>query len=373
MPFAHAVRELAAFTHVHVHASTARRTTEAAGATLVALQTQDAAHILATAPAGPPAAAAAMVVSVDGAMVPLLHGQWGEVRTLAVGTPVEGTDAKGAPIVTTTQVSYFSRLTSSATFADLATVELHQRGVFAAPQVAGIVDGAEWCQTFLDLHLPTAVRILDFPHAAEYVCALGATAGPDGRLVAVADVDRMLHSLKHAGPTLVLEDLRPVVAAASDPAAAEKLLAYLEKRTDQLAYPAFQAAGWPIGSGMVESANKVVVEQRLKGAGMHWASAHVNPMLAFRNAVANDRWVAQWTAIEQEQRHQARAARAKRCHPAVEPRLPTVVPSAESGSARRLPAEVLAQVQAELAQEKAVHPWKRAFSVRRQCERADTA
>ena len=63
MPFAHAVRELAAFTHVHVHASTARRTTEAAGATLVALQTQNAAHILATAPAEPPAAAAAMVVS----------------------------------------------------------------------------------------------------------------------------------------------------------------------------------------------------------------------------------------------------------------------------------------------------------------------
>ena len=200
-------------------------------------------------------------------MVPLLHGQWGEVRTLAVGTPVDGTDAEGAPIVTTTQVRYFSRLTSSATFAELATVELHQRGIFNTPQVAGIVDGAAWCQTFLDLHLPTAVRILDFPHAAEYVCDLGATDGAAGRLVAVADVDRMLHTLNHAGPTLVLERLRPVVAAASDPAAAEKLLAYLEKRTDQLAYPAFQAAGWPIGSGMVESANKVVVEQRLKGAG----------------------------------------------------------------------------------------------------------
>ena len=96
-------------------------------------------------------------------------------------------------------------------------------------------------------------------------------------------------------------------------------------------------------------------------------------MLAFRNAVANDRWVAQWMAIEQEQRHQARAARAKRCQPAVDPHLPTAEPCAESGPARRLPAEVLAQVRAELAQEKAVHPWKRAFSVRRQCERADTA
>src|SRR5213080_123181 len=54
-------------------------------------------------------------------------------------------------------------------------------------------------------------------------------------------------------------------------------------------YPTFQAQGWPIGSGMVESANKVVVEARLKGAGMHWSRASVNPRLALRNAVCNDR------------------------------------------------------------------------------------
>ena len=35
-------------------------------------------------------------------------------------------------------------------------------------------------------------------------------------------------------------------------------------------YPEFRRNGWPIGSGMVESANKNVVEARLKGAGMHW-------------------------------------------------------------------------------------------------------
>jgi hypothetical protein len=55
-------------------------------------------------------------------------------------------------------------------------------------------------------------------------------------------------------------------------------------------YPLFQAQGWPIGSGIAESANKLVVEVRLKGAGMHWARASVNPMLALRNAVCNDRW-----------------------------------------------------------------------------------
>ena len=71
-------------------------------------------------------------------------------------------------------------------------------------------------------------------------------------------------------------------------APAEKL-AYLGKREAHLQYPHYQQQGWPIGSGIVESGNKVVMQERMKRAGMHWAPAHVNPMLALRNAVCNDR------------------------------------------------------------------------------------
>jgi hypothetical protein len=65
---------------------------------------------------------------------------------------------------------------------------------------------------------------------------------------------------------------------------------YLEKRETQMDYPSFQEQGWPIGSGMVESGNKLVVEARLKGAGMHWKRANVNPLLGLRNIVCSDRW-----------------------------------------------------------------------------------
>ena len=71
-------------------------------------------------------------------------------------------------------------------------------------------------------------------------------------------------------------------------------------------YPQFQRDGWPIGSGMVESANKNVVEARLKGTGMHWQRKNVNPMLALRNAVCNDRWKEMWQkAILQKRSLQA--------------------------------------------------------------------
>ena len=62
-----------------------------------------------------------------------------------------------------------------------------------------------------------------------------------------------------------------------------KKLAYLRERQAMLAYATFQAQGYPIGSGSVESANKLVVQSRMKGAGMRWFPAHVNAMLALRN------------------------------------------------------------------------------------------
>jgi hypothetical protein len=43
---------------------------------------------------------------------------------------------------------------------------------------------------------------------------------------------------------------------------------YLRKRLPLMQYPLFRRAGWPIGSGMVERANQLVVEARLKGSGM---------------------------------------------------------------------------------------------------------
>jgi hypothetical protein len=76
-------------------------------------------------------------------------------------------------------------------------------------------------------------------------------------------------------------------------------LRYFSKRLEQMRYPLFQAEGWPIGSGMVESANKAVVQQRLKGAGMHWAPENVNPMVALRTAVCTDRWSEAWSQQEQ--------------------------------------------------------------------------
>lgn len=58
--------------------------------------------------------------------------------------------------------------------------------------------------------------------------------------------------------------------------------------------PKSREKGWPIGSGMVERASKVMIETPFNGAGMHWERQHSNPILSLRNTVYNDRWSEVW-------------------------------------------------------------------------------
>jgi len=329
MPFARAAEQLAFFWGVTVSEATVRRQTEAAGAAYVAVQTAAVEDLMRAQPPVPPGPACQQV-SADGAMVPLVGGTWAEVKTVAIGT-IAREGATGA--VHTGNLSYFSRLAEHTTFTRLALCETHRRGVATAGVVVGVMDGSPWLQGFLDYHRPDAVRILDFPHAVEHLNRAGqATFGP-ATAASAAWLAAQAHALKHDDPAIVLTAVRTLpTATARDPAAAEAArdatAGYLESRRAQITYAQFQAAGYPIGSGMVESANKVVVEVRLKGSGMHWAAAHVNPMLALRTIACADRWVEAWPQIVAQQRAQAARRRAMRHPPAAPPILCAALPSA---------------------------------------------
>lgn len=366
--FAKAAAELTFFTGATVHADTARRRTEAAGAVLVAYETAEATRILSEHP-DPPPGPDTLLFSVDGAMVPIVGGQWMEVRTLAVGEVQPARATPEGPVIQTTNLSYFSRLTDSTSFGEQAVLELHRRGIESAQRVGAVVDGAEWCQSFIDYHYVEAVRILDLPHAAEHITLIGQSETPDGPLLSAAECARLRHELKQDGPESVLAELGEVVAAHTELPELAKELAYLEKRRAQLQYPQFVAQGWPLGSGMVESANKLVVEDRLKGAGMHWVEGSVNPMLALRNAWCNDRWDETWMLIEREQRRQVVVQRQER-HSR---RQVAPVPEPPAPPAPVVAASVAPPAPPPAPATKPPHPWKRAWSIRRQRELADAA
>jgi hypothetical protein len=296
---------------VHVSEATARRQTENWGAAYVGIQEEEVERIeqeLPPAPAGPEK----MLLSVDGAMVPLVGGEWTEVKTVALGVIEEPVWEDDEWKVHASELSYFSRWMEAEEFGRAALGETHHRGLETAAQVVAVTDGAVWEQGFIDYHREDAARVLDFPHAAEYVAEMGQAVWGEGTETTNEWLDEQLHKLKHEGPTDVLAELRSLTQDYPEHPKLCKSLAYLEKREAQMQYPICLEQGWPIGSGAVESANKLVVEARLKGAGMHWAPAHVNPMLALRNAMCSGRWPqarAQILAHRQLQRQQTRHLR----------------------------------------------------------------
>jgi hypothetical protein len=341
MPFAQAAEELAFFRGVAVSAETVRRATEAAGAAAVAVEAARTARLERELPAPPPGPPVQQV-SVDGAMVPLVHGVWAEVKTMVIGT-VGVADGTDGPAARTTDLSYFSRMAEAADFARQARGEVHRRGVQTAGTVVAAQDGAPWAQGVVDVYRRDAVRILDFPHAVEHLAAAAQAALGADPPACRARVDERAHTPKHDALEPALAALRalPTAAAAAPEAAAtarDATLAYLEARREEVRYAAFQASGYPIGSGAVESAGKLVVEARLEGGGMHWAPDHVNPRVALRTVVCSRRWAAAWPAILQRLRRQGheRGRRRLQRHPSAPAPAPPKPPVHLSQAADRL-------------------------------------
>ena len=118
---------------------------------------------------------------------------------------------------------------------------------------------------------------------------------------------------------------------------------------------------------------------------MHWAEPNVNPMLALRNAICSDRWGEVWTQIEQEQQQQEHARRIFRQRQRRASALMSRVPGrsaepdlhaqpTERDGGRPTGAAVISERRAaERERPVADHPWRKAWSIRRQREIASTA
>jgi hypothetical protein len=338
MPFRAAQRELASFLGVEVAEASVRQITEQAGAAQV--QAAEVETLLSERPESP-AGPEVQRMSLDGALIQLVTGEWKEVKTLALGIVSEAKHKKkkkpeGEMQVQTRALSYFSRMSEAQTFQQESLGEVYRRGVEKAGIVCAVSDGADWIQKGVDYHRKDAIRILDFAHAMEYVSQGGQAAQEhlplphedqvlSGQEAAKRQQKRFEqwlqeqgHELKTGDPAQVLaelERLRSLMQQTGHLGAVETLdksLHYLRERQEMMRYASFRAQGYPIGSGSVESANKLVVQSRMKQAGMRWEPSHVNAILAMRNLACNDRWTEGWAAIGGMWHKQQAAARAQR-------------------------------------------------------------
>jgi hypothetical protein len=184
----------------------------------------------------------------------------------------EGLPKPGA----TMPARYISGLYALAEMGALLRRQGAQVGLDQAQTWVALSDGGAGLEEFLRMNFPRVEAvILDFYHASEYLAKLAATLHPSDEAAALEQTKSWSRLLRDEGGEAMIAvlaewDWPPRLGLA---AVRHEVLTYFRNQVHRMDYPQYEANGWFIGSGAVESACKTVVGQRLKGAGMRWGES----------------------------------------------------------------------------------------------------
>ena len=172
-------------------------------------------------------------------------------------------------------------------------LEAARRGVADDAPVVCLGDGAPSIWVAFAAQFPRRVEVLDWYHAVQHLWAAGKGVYAE-EWAAAAWVRARKQELWDGRVEEVLAALHAAVANEATGAAAGAEIHYFETNAERMRYPQYRAAGYPIGSGTVESACKRVVGARAKGAGMRWSKEGVQAVLNLRAELLSERWEQSW-------------------------------------------------------------------------------
>jgi len=218
---------------------------------------------------------------------------WREPRlvTLVVLKDDGGMDRRVKPI-------YLVSLGNADAVATQVVGLLRHVGAHLAASVSFVCDGASWLWARLSsiaqaagLEEDRVEYALDFWHACEYV----SDALKLCKHFSEAERTSLYQSLRRRlrdeadGATAVIEHLLSL-AVGRRARALKKKVSYLEEHLEHMNYASLRARNLPIGSGVVESAIRRVINQRFKSASLFWREDHLEPLLNLRALWKSGRW-----------------------------------------------------------------------------------
>ena len=172
--------------------------------------------------------------------------------------------------------------------------ELQQRDPHEQRTVVAVMDGENKLRDLQEVKLKRAVGILDIWHVTEYLWELAYCFYRDGSAEAEAFVEIYLRKLLEGKVHRVIGGIRQMASKRdlSQPKwdKVEDCLNYFAVRSEYMKYDEYLAAGYPIGSGVVEGACRHLVKDRMEQAGMRWRIAGAQAILSLRAIYINDDW-----------------------------------------------------------------------------------
>jgi len=191
-------------------------------------------------------------------------------------------DEKGRPVRDYESTTYVSSIKSIEDFGPLLRQEAIRRGMASAGKVVLLIDGAKGLENMGKDCFKDSVQIVDFYHAVEHAGhVLTALIGKDHPNYKARQRRWAKRLLKDKVQVLVKET-RQECAGTPQAEKVEKELGYFVRNVKRMQYGTFRAAGYFIGSGVVEAGCKTVIGGRCKQSGMFWSPSGAENILVLR-------------------------------------------------------------------------------------------
>lgn len=241
-----------------------------------------------------------MNVSMDGVMINIRGEGWKEVKTMTISAvevevALEQDEEKEVRL---THHSYRAGLWEAKDFAKQQWAEGCRRGLEKAKQIVSVNDGAAWIWLIIAMCYAPCIEIIDWWHTVEKLWEAANSLWGQGEARTVTWVEHQKDRLWAGQLRALLHQIRQVCPRGQplhDKVRA--LVSYLFHHRRRMDYVSYRQAGYPVGSGSVESGCKVVVQARMKQAGMRWSRDGAQAMLALRCVLLSEQWDELWLSL----------------------------------------------------------------------------
>jgi len=261
-------------------------------------------------PASPANAPELLVVGMDGGRVQTREkeggngSRWREDKVGAITSylPGDGTkDHPPQPLVTT----YVATMEKTEVFGQQVHLEAERRGLRRAQTVLVMGDGGNWIDPLSQRERLHDQRIVDYYHAAEHLYEASRAAFGKDTPEALALAQELKDHLWEGRLTEIIAILKTHADRLGPPGDTDgpehprrvlaKNVGYFQTHRRHMDYPTYRRKGWPIGSGMTESAVKLF-NKRVKGTEQFWSVPGVEAILALRALwlSQDERWQGYW-------------------------------------------------------------------------------
>lgn len=151
-------------------------------------------------------------------------------------------------------------------------------------------DGASWIWNMCKELFPDAECILDYYHLKENVYDYAKALYPTDEKKSNRWAKTVMNYIDEGNVDKAIKITKWSPKISGIKGNVVNLEKYIENNRERINYPEYKRKGYYIGSGMVESGHKIVIQKRMKQAGMRWGLEGAQYIAALRAKFESKRW-----------------------------------------------------------------------------------